>query len=140
MNENSVWEKKTLKSLKFKAAAADVILQKPYWGREAEEAGSHAQHLWYYFSLNCYFHFLLKSVFFINFKMKQAFFISWKMQISFFSLQSISTKVAKLLLDQRVIKKEVRLHSAHLWLWLPGPGKGSWAGPWSLSGHLCCYF
>ena len=62
MNVNSVWEKKTLKSLKFKPAAADVILQKPYWGREAEEAGSHAQHLWYYFSLNCYFHFLLKSV------------------------------------------------------------------------------
>ena len=70
MNVNSVWEKKTLKSLKFKAAAADVILQKPYWGREAEEAGSHAQHLWYYFSLNCYFHFLLRSVFFINRKMK----------------------------------------------------------------------
>ena len=70
MNVNSVWEKKLLRSLKFKAAAADVILQKPYWGREAEEAGSHAQHLWYYFSLNCYFHFLLRSVFFINRKMK----------------------------------------------------------------------
>ena len=78
MNVNSVWEKKTLKSLKFKAAAADVILQKPHWGREAEEAGSHAQHLWYYFSLNCYFHFYLKKCFFlINRKMK-AFFISWK--------------------------------------------------------------
>ena len=84
---------------------------------------------------------LIKKCFFL-YKSQDGsiFYLLQKMQLSFFSLQSISTKVAKLLLDQRVIKKEVHLHSAHLWLWLPGPGKGSWAGPWSLSGHLCCYF
>ena len=56
---------------------------------------------------------LIKKCFFYK-SQDESICISWK--ISFFSLQSISTKVAKLLLDQRVIKKEVHLHSAHLWL------------------------